>query len=206
MLYFSRIEAAAIIITVLVVCSFAVPNFLSDQTVRGWPDWAQRRLVLGPDLQGGTSIVLEVDRSDVRAQLLESVRLDVHTELRDAGVKWASVPRVRGDSVEVRLNNSGYAAGFAKLRELSQPFNGVRPLDVVDAGDGLIRLTPTEDAITEREQQTINQSIPVIEKRISESGLVTATVQRQGNHRILFQVPGGGDPRWPLVIPSMMSE
>ncbi len=195
MLYFSRIEAAAIILTVLVVCGFAVPNFFPQDTVRNWPAWAQHRITLGPDIQGGSSFLFQVDRNDVRAQMLESVRLDVRSELGDAGVKWTSAPHVRGESVEVRLNNSGYAVGFAKLRELSRPFNGVRSLDVVDAGDGLIRLTPTEDAVTEREQATINQAIPDIEGRVNGIGL-RANVQRQGSDRIMVQVPGMYAPRW----------
>lgn len=55
MLQFSRIQATIILVTVLAICGFAVPSFVSDQTIRGWPDWAQRRITLAPDLQGGTS-------------------------------------------------------------------------------------------------------------------------------------------------------
>jgi len=47
----------------------------------------------------------------------------------------------------------------------------------------------------ERTRQTIDQSVPIIEKRINELGLVEPTVQRQGTDRILVQVPGLGDPR-----------
>ena len=89
-----------------------------------------------------------------------------------------------------------------KLRELSQPITnniigvtGERTLEVTDAGGGLIRLTPTEAATNERIRQTVEQSIPIIEKRVNELGLVEPTVQRQGIDRILVQVPGLGDPQ-----------
>src|SRR6266852_3373846 len=71
----------------------------------------------------------------------------------------------------------------------------MRTLDVVDAGGGLVRITPTDAAMLERTRQTIDQSVPIIEKRINELGLVEPTVQRQGTDRILVQVPGLGDPR-----------
>jgi preprotein translocase subunit SecD len=202
MLYFSRAKAAAILLTALVVCSFMVPNFLPEQTVRSWPRWMQSRLVLGLDLQGGSHILLEVDRNDVRKQRLDGLRDEVVRTLRDAKISWANVPAVRGNSVEVRLKEGpDFAAALAKLRALSQPLggvlqgNGVRTLEVVDAGGGLVRLTPTEAAMNDRIRQTIEQSIPNVEKRINGLGLVEPTVQRQGTDRILVQVPGLGDPR-----------
>ena len=67
MLYFTRWKALAIIITALVVCLCAVPNFFPEAQVKSWPAWAQRRLVLGLDLQGGSSLLLEVETGGGRA-------------------------------------------------------------------------------------------------------------------------------------------
>ena len=50
MLYFTRWKALAVILTALVVCLCAVPNFFPEATVKTWPVWAQRRLVLGHDV------------------------------------------------------------------------------------------------------------------------------------------------------------
>ena len=61
MLYFTRWKALGIILTALLVCLFAVPNFFPESTLKNWPLWAQRRLVLGLDLQGGSYLLLEVD-------------------------------------------------------------------------------------------------------------------------------------------------
>src|SRR6202011_5738913 len=93
----------AIVLTALIMCSFAVPNFLPQQTVRSWPAWAQRYVVLGLDLQGGSHILLEVDVNDVRKQRLDSLRDEARKVLRDAKIAWANPPVVRGSSIEVRL-------------------------------------------------------------------------------------------------------
>jgi preprotein translocase subunit SecD len=207
MLYFSRAKAAAILLTALVVCAFTIPNFFSEQTVKNWPAWAQRRLVLGLDLQGGSHILLEVDRNDINKQRLGTLRDEVLRTLREARITWAQAPAVRGNSVEVRLREGpDFSAALAKLRALSQPLggvlqgNGVRTLDVTDAGGGLVRLTPTDAAMLERTRQTIDQSVPIIERRVNELGLVEPTVQREGTDRILVQVPGLGDPTQLLTI------
>jgi preprotein translocase subunit SecD len=207
MLYFSRAATAAILLTALVVSGFMLPNFFPDQVVKSWPSWAQRRLVLGLDLQGGSHILLEVDRNDVRKQRLDSLRDEVIRTLRDARITWSNAPAVRGNGVEVRIREGqDFPAALAKLRGLSQPLggvlqgNGVRTLDVADAGGGLVRLTPTEAAMLERTRGTIDQSVPIIERRINELGLVEPTVQRQGTDRILVEVPGLGDPQQLLAI------
>ncbi|HEX2634271.1 MAG TPA: protein translocase subunit SecD, partial [Bradyrhizobium sp.] len=67
-------------------------------------------------------------------------------------------------------------------------------LQITDAGGGLIRLTVTQAAITERIRQTIEQSIQIVERRVNQLGTVEPLIQRQGTDRILVQVPGLQDP------------
>ena len=55
---------------------------------------------------------------------------------------------------------------------------------------GVIRLTVTQPAITERVRQVVEQSIQIVERRINELGTVEPLIQRQGVDRILVQVPG----------------
>src|ERR671929_53580 len=73
MLYFSRWKALATLLTALIVCLFAVPNFFSDATLKRLPAWAQRHVVLGLDLQGGSHILLEVDANYVRKEKAEQL-------------------------------------------------------------------------------------------------------------------------------------
>ena len=68
MLYLSRWKTTAILVATLIVCAFIVPNFVEEKTVQSWPKWAQRHIVLGLDLQGGSHILLEVDSNAVRKE------------------------------------------------------------------------------------------------------------------------------------------
>src|SRR5262249_28551237 len=151
MLYFSRAKAAAILLTALVICAFTIPNFFSEQTVKSWPAWAQRRLVLGLDLQGGSHILLEVDRNDIIKQRLDTLRDEVVRTLREARITWANAPAVRGGSVEVRLREGAdFSTALTKLRGLSQALggvlqgNGMSTLDGVDAYGGAESLSPVK--------------------------------------------------------------
>ena len=200
MLYFSRWKALSIVLTALIVCLFAVPNFFPQETVQKWPKWAQRHIVLGLDLQGGSHLLLEVDSNAVRRERVESLRDEVRKLLRDARIGYDGLV-VRGNTVEVRIREPGQLqAALTKLRELSQPIGGIlagtgqRTVDVVEAGGSLIRLTVTEPAINERIRQAVDQSIQIIERRVNELGTVEPVIQRQGADRILVQVPGLQDP------------
>src|ERR1700681_4387352 len=103
MLYFTRWKALGIILMALVVCLCAVPNFFPEATVKSWPKWAQRHLVLGLDLQGGSHILLEVDANAVKKDKLDQVRDDVRRALRDAKIGYTGLS-VRNDSGEVRIS------------------------------------------------------------------------------------------------------
>src|SRR5215469_4869783 len=103
MLYFTRWKALGIILTALVVCLCAVPNFFPEAQVRTWPAWAQRRLVLGLDLQGGSYLLLEVDSNYVKKEKLDGVRDDVRRVLREAKIGYTGL-NARNDAVEVHIS------------------------------------------------------------------------------------------------------
>jgi preprotein translocase subunit SecD len=199
MLFFSRWKVVAILLTAAIVCLFAVPNFFSENTIRHWPSWAQRHIVLGLDLQGGSSLLLEVDVNAVRKDKLQAISDDVLRILRQNRIQFTG-RAIKGNSVEVRITrDSDIENAVSKLRELSQPVSSVmgstgqRSVDISESG-GLITLTPSEPALLERVRQTVDQSIQIIERRVNELGLVEPIIQRQGASRILVQVPGLQDP------------
>ncbi|TPQ34556.1 protein translocase subunit SecD [Bradyrhizobium guangdongense] len=199
MLYFTRWKALGIILTALIVCLFAVPNFFPEAQVKTWPAWAQRRIVLGLDLQGGSYLLLEVDSNYVKKEKLDQLRDDVRRVLREAKIGYTGLS-TKGDFVEVRVKDTDAQAALAKLRDLAQPIGGLmgssgqRDLEVTDATGGLIRLSIPQPAMLERMRKTIEQSIQIVERRVNELGTVEPIIQRQGNDRILVQVPGLQDP------------
>src|ERR1700681_717503 len=199
MLFFTRWKAVAILLTAFVVCLCAVPNFFPESTVKRWPAWAQRHIVLGLDLQGGSHLLLQVDSGAVRKERLQSLSDDVLRVLRQARIQFTGRAIV-GNGVQVHITrDTDMDNALAKLRELSTPLSGIlgasgqRSIDVT-VNAGLITLTPTDAALTERIRQAVEQSIQIIERRVNELGLVEPTIQREGLDRILVQVPGLQDP------------
>jgi preprotein translocase subunit SecD len=201
MLYISRWKTATILLATLFVCLFAASNFVPERLVQDLPKWAQRQLVLGLDLQGGSHILLEVDTNAVRREMLQNLQDDVRRLLREARVPYTGLA-IRGNAVEVRVTrDSDLQAALTKLRELSQPLGGLlsatgqRTIDVTNPGGGLIQLAVTQPAILDRIRNAVEQSIQIVERRVNELGTVEPTIQRQGVDRVLVQVPGLQDPQ-----------
>ena len=74
MLYFSRWKTVLIWLTVLVGVVFALPNLLSRQTLDQLPGFLPKdQLTLGLDLQGGSYILLEIDKKSLKDDRLRTL-------------------------------------------------------------------------------------------------------------------------------------
>ena len=202
MLHYSRTETLITLLIVGLGLLLVVPDLVSPETRAKLPGWAQRTIVLGLDLQGGSHILLEVDANALRAERQESLRDQVRTLLREERVGYSGLGNA-GNGVQVRLREAGDVdRATTKLRELAQPvttslFGGAsaRDLEVAGTPDGVITLTPTEDGVNARIRSAVDQSIEIVRRRVDELGTTEPSIQRQGADRILVQVPGLQDPQ-----------
>jgi preprotein translocase subunit SecD len=200
MLFFSRAKTIMVVAVVAVVCSFAIPNFLPPDVFEHLPAWAQRHIVLGLDLQGGTHLLLEVDRQAVVKEQVQALDDSVRSVLRGARISYTGLA-AKGDSVDVYISNTGdQQQALAKLQELSQPLGallgatGHRNIEVADVRGGLIRLTVTPAALNERIHEAVGQSIEILERRVNALGTVEPRIESEGSDRIVVEVPGLQDP------------
>ncbi len=133
-------------------------------------------LALGP--QGGSTLLLEVDSGYVKKSMLDQIRADVRQVLRDARIAYQGLA-AQADSVEVKITkDSEVQTALGKLQVLSRPV-GSKPahsLEIADTGAGLIQITVSQTAMTERMRQTVEQSIQIVERRVSEFGAATPVI------------------------------
>src|SRR5690606_15412225 len=72
--------------------------------------------------------------------------------------------------------------------------SGANNLDVSTSGT-VITLSITAAAIDARVRQAVEQSIEIVRRRVDELGTTEPAIQRQGEDRVLVQVPGLQDPQ-----------
>jgi len=175
----------------------AVTAGVEDTT---WPGFLPNGLVnLGLDLRGGAHLLVEVEVEDVYEERMEGIWPEVRDALRDIRDQVGTVRRnsVEGDTLVVKIGEpSGLAAGIEAARALSAPIvtltgAGSQDFEVSGAGDLItVQMSAAEKQATD--DRTMEQSLEIIRRRVDEAGTREPTIQRQGQDRILIQVPGIG--------------
>jgi len=185
------------VILILAVCLlslvYAAPNLLNRSDVERWaqglPEFLPTKTVnLGLDLQGGSHLLLQVDWQVVVQERLNALVDAARAELRDARIGYTDLG-VEGGAMTFTVRDA------AELDRALQIARSLEPgqVDVTAAGSR-IQVAYTDSALMEKRNQTLEQSIEIVRRRIDETGTREPTIQRQGEDRILLQLPGIDDP------------
>ena len=205
MLRFAKWKIVAILAMTFAAMLVVAPSLLSPSNYEALaarlPDWARpATIVLGLDLQGGSNVMLEVDKPSVLHTLAMNLRDDARRILREEKVATTGGIGQTARGVQMRIPDAADRAKvIPKLKALAQGYTnqlgaGSPPLEVDDEGDGLVRVVVTDTGLTEKVRRAVDQSIEVIRRRIDALGTREPSIQRQGDDRIIVQVPGLQDP------------
>ncbi|WP_366555828.1 protein translocase subunit SecD [Aquibaculum sediminis] len=190
MVNISRAQLFAVIVVLLAGLIFALPNLLSRATLDQLPSWLPNQQVnLGLDLRGGSHLLLEVDVDGVFEEQLAGFVDSVRVELRRANIGYTGLG-LEGNSVVFSLRDT---AEIDRAREVLRDYIGDATLRISDDGSGSITLS--DQAMAERRISVVQQSIEIVRRRIDETGTREPTIARQGEDRILVQLPGVDDPQ-----------
>jgi len=180
----------------------AIPNLFARDTVEAWPDWLPKNQInLGLDLQGGSHLLLEVGVDTVIEERLEDLVSEVRLALRRERIGYRGLG-VQDGMVRFTLTDPSQAPlARAQLDEMNPllptdmfGIGGGREFTIEDQGQGRLAIGFSEEGRAERVRAAVNQSLEVVRRRIDELGTREPTIQRQGDDRILVQVPGERDP------------
>src|SRR5690625_1380226 len=189
MIHIPRAQLIAIIGIILAGILFAAPNLLSRDFLDRLPSWLPTDQVnLGLDLRGGSHLLLEVDVEGVFQEQLSGFVDSVRVELRRARIGYTGLG-LEGHSVVFQLRDQ---EDIERAREVLRDYIGDARLRSTD--DGQASITLTDEAMAERRIGVVQQSIEIVRRRIDETGTREPTIQRQGEDRILIQLPGVDDP------------
>jgi protein-export membrane protein SecD len=192
------------IVTLLIVLAgiiIALPNALPDSALRHLPRFMPHNTVsLGLDLQGGSYLLLEVELDQVQKDRLETLLGDVRVGLRKAHIGFRDLA-AGTDTVSVRILDPARSEdAMTILRNLNPLVTsgvlsvGSHAYDMTQPGGGTIVMKMTDAYKTSTRADIVNQSIEVVRRRIDQLGTKEPTIERQGDERILVQVPGLSDP------------
>ncbi len=199
MLQFTPIRTAIILFVALLGIVFAIPNLFPKTVTASWPSFLPHQgMTLGLDLQGGSYLLLQVNRDSVVQDRLKTLRRDARQVLAgDNGI--GNIITTDADGISIELTDATQKAAAQTALQKLQTGNGVlglggtQELVFGETPDGKITVKLSPQGVDDRMSSLIAQSIEVIRKRIDEVGTTEPTIQRQGADRVLVEVPGFDD-------------
>ncbi|AUX69482.1 protein translocase subunit SecD [Porphyrobacter sp. HT-58-2] len=182
-----------------VTLAFAVLSLPSLFNVSGldWPAALPNPQVnLGLDLAGGSHLLLEAKADDVRVQRLTNMEETVRQLMRNAKprIRIGDVSTANGQ-LSFMLNDAG---DIDRARGLIEPVmqgaTVTREWDLAVVDGQRIVLTQTDAGVDQAIDDAMVSATEVVRRRIDELGTREPTIIRQGDTRIVVQVPGLEDP------------
>ncbi|HEY1504682.1 MAG TPA: protein translocase subunit SecD [Stellaceae bacterium] len=188
MLYFQAWKLTLILGVCLLGFIFALPNAFAPTTLDHWPSFLHRQVSLGLDLRGGSYLLLQVDMTTVEQERLNSLVDEVRTQLVAAKIGYSDLAAT-ANHVSFTVRDGG------RINDVRDIVTKIDPtLDVQIGTGGAASLTPNQQALIQRRNSAIDQSIEIVRRRIDETGTKEPSIQREGDDRILLQLPGVDNP------------
>jgi preprotein translocase subunit SecD len=190
MLYFAGWK----ILVICAVCAlgvlFSLPNLFTPAQLGFLPKQIpHRQVTLGLDLRGGSYLLLEVDIAAAQKDHLNAIIDSVRNALRDAKIGYTGL-NVEGDAIVFSIRETGRTEEARQLLAKLDP-----DMTVEIAGDGAGTMRFSAVATESRRRQAVDQSVEIIRRRIDAIGTKEPTIQRQGQNRILVELPGEDNPQ-----------
>src|SRR4051812_7371807 len=184
MITVSRWKIIVVVLATLFGILFSLPNVLPADVRAQLPGFLPKRtLNLGLDLQGGSSLLYEVDTQALRAEKLTNLTEDARSALTKEQIQFTGLGVVNGE-VNVRITDPGQVEAAARVlrQNVGAPLAGAaggREAVVSLAPDQRIRIGFVSSALESQAAKAVDQSIEVIRRRIDELGTKEPDIRKQ---------------------------
>jgi protein-export membrane protein SecD len=190
MMYFGRAKTLLILGVCVLGALLCLPNLMTPPA--GWLPW--RTVNLGLDLRGGSYLLMQVDMQAIERERLDDLADSVRTVLLKAGIGYQNLggqPANHRVFVHVR-DPAQHDAALEAMRSVPPSLPG--EFTVNDLPGDNLALTLQPAALVKRGVEAVQQSIEIVRRRIDETGVVDPQITRQGDSRIVVELPGVSDP------------
>jgi len=190
MLHIEKWKVIFIILFCVWGFAYASPNVMSESFLAKMPSWLPSKTVnLGLDLQGGSHILLEADIDFMINERLEAMQDTARTEMRKESIGYTNLS-VKKDGISFKLRDvaKDKDAAYKIVRQLEEK------AEVNFTDEGVVEVLLTEAGVNDISAKVLGQSIEIVRRRVDETGTKEPIIQRQGQKRIVVQLPGIDDP------------
>ena len=148
-------------------------------------------MYLGLDLRGGVHFLMEVDMNSVARRAQERYVADIRAALRKEKLRYKEVHNRPDGAIEIWLRDASRLPDAQKL--IQREFSGLTIDSTQVQGEEHLTVRLSESEVEDLSEFALTQNITALRNRIDELGVAEPVVQRQGDRRIVIQLPGVQD-------------
>lgn len=149
-------------------------------------------LKLGLDLRGGVHFLMEVDMDEALNKSFTQMEQDFKADLRGEKIRYRTIKRdLAKQAIRVELRSEEDIETTQYFLEKRYQGYSIFEDSSTNEFDLLVKMTP--EKISEIRSYAVEQNITIIRNRVNELGVAEPLVQRQGQDRIVVQLPGVQD-------------
>ena len=151
--------------------------------------WPHKKINLGLDLQGGMHLVLEVDTQKAVESTVERIAQEMRRFLKKEHIRYSAIDVIEGTKISVDIRNPKDIDRFEKM--LDDEFKDLRIQSRDTQDDNLtVVMDLPDDEAAHIKRLAADQALETIRNRIDQFGVSEPDIRRQGEERILIQLPG----------------
>ena len=198
MLHFSITKKLAILLILFAGVYYALPNMLPEDMREKLPEFMSKDTVnLGLDLQGGSHMVIQVDVPAVNKRAYENLEDSIKRVFREGAgenenegesgrIPYNNIS-VQDDHVVVELDGSTDKALVEKLLK-----DEIKDILVYndDSAPNVYIIKYTDIYLFNLRNHAVEQTLEILRMRVDEFGVSEPAIQRQGDDRVIVELPG----------------
>jgi len=193
-LYFSKTKLFVIYFTITILFASAFVNFVDDNE----NFFLSKKINLGLDLQGGSYILLEVDSTPIINQNLQQKLIELRKYLKKNSINYQNLT-LKNQIINFLITSKDVEKFeeffFNKKNNINLYYDNYRSYEMEYlVKNNIVEIKYSKFGIIESKNQTLDQSLEIVRRRIDEVGTKDPTIIKRGNDRILIELPGLDDP------------
>ena len=169
-------------------------NLLSSYSLTSYidlPDWLRSinayPMYLGLDLKGGVHFLLQVDKDNIEKNLLREIESDVKSILIENKHRYMAFTKT-DNKVEIKFSIDKPIESIISIIN-----NQIPNLDInkkTEKDFVVLHITPSTELINNDIKSALAKNLTILRSRVDELGVSQPILQKQGQDRIIIQLPG----------------
>jgi preprotein translocase subunit SecD len=188
----SKVKTKLLIVAaVMIVTLVAITPSLTGSLPNWWTKILPSKAVqLGLDLKGGMELLLEVQTEEAVTNALSRIASDLKTSMKDKRIRYNRVETAGTNRLIVEVRRPKYREDAMALLREDYP-----SLIATEESETRLIVSYPETEVVRLQSSSVTQAVETIRSRIDEFGVTEPSIIKQGERRILIQLPGVSDPQ-----------